>query len=702
MQKGKANNVYDYLILTEKKTEYDAFVTALGGETGTFNGHTFIQAHSQGHLLELDEPENMVMPALKEKYHVWDLKNLPWDLNDFNWHKVVKKDNKTGKPAAYAVNLLKNIKKASQQARAIVIATDTDETTGEGELLAWEIINYIGWRGPVYREYHDDESSEAIRRAMADLHDVSDPQKDGWFVKGTVRQRWDFGSMPLTRAATFLVRDAGYYTRSINEGRLKSVMLSAIFQRLNAIKNYVKRPYYEVRFQDQHKHVFARKIDKNNDELIKKVHHENEAMAKEEQHQYQSPVGITIDGQKTVYQAPHTFTDLTKIDAILSHKGYTSKMIQDTYQLLYQNYHYLSYPRSDDKTVTEAQFAELVQNSKKIASLVGVDLQLLTHLAPRKGLVEQSATHGANRPGSVVPNSLDDLRKPFNTKKQQDCAIDIYTLVAKAALAILGEDYEYQHITAHLTDYPEFQCSFNQPVKYNNKQIYHRGKLPQVGAPLGQQATSFIYSGANSKPSWPTKEWLYNRLDSFKYSIGTPATQQSTLTEISDSNGKTYLVTQTKEKLNLTQQGLMAAIMAQGTYIASPQITVQLFQAMQAVGKFKMKPKQVLQTVDQVTKHDLPVMVKNVALLKKLVKLPKKKDPNDYVLVHYKGKPVKIKKTWGEHTWTPEELNTLDQGGKVTFQYKNHPITGGLKLQTYQGHKFVAFKADFKKKRSKK
>lgn len=111
MQKGKANNVYDYLILTEKKTEYDAFVTALGGETGNFNGHTFIQAHSQGHLLELDEPENMVMPALKEKYRVWDLKNLPWDLNDFNWHKVIKKDHKTGKPAVYAANLLKILKK---------------------------------------------------------------------------------------------------------------------------------------------------------------------------------------------------------------------------------------------------------------------------------------------------------------------------------------------------------------------------------------------------------------------------------------------------------------------------------------------------------------------------------------------------------------------------------------------------------------
>ncbi|UAW60961.1 hypothetical protein K3F51_03250 [Limosilactobacillus reuteri] len=88
-------------------------------------------------------------------------------------------------------------------------------------MLAWEIINYIGWHGPVYREYHDDESPEAIRRAMADLHDVSDQQKDGWFVKGTVRQRWDFGSMALTRAATLLVRYAGYYTRSINEGRFK-------------------------------------------------------------------------------------------------------------------------------------------------------------------------------------------------------------------------------------------------------------------------------------------------------------------------------------------------------------------------------------------------------------------------------------------------------------------------------------------------
>lgn len=693
--------MYDYLILTEKKTEYDAFVKALGGETGTFNGYTFIQAHAQGHLLELDEPENMVKPELKEKYRVWDLNNLPWNLNDFNWHKVIKRDYKTGKPAKYAVNLLNNIKRASQQAQAIVIATDTDETTGEGELLAWEIINYIGWHGPVYREYHDDESPEAVRRAMKDLHDVSIQQKDSWFIKGYTRQRWDFCSQPLTRAATLLVQEAGYYIHSANEGRLKSVMLSFIFQRLNAIKNYVKQPYFEVRFTDQNNHVFARTIDKNDEELAKKIRHQTESQAKQEQQQYQSPTGITIDSQKDLYQEPHTFTDLTKIDAILSHKGYTSKMIQDTYQTLYQDYHYLSYPRSDDKAVTQAQFTELVKNRNQIASLVSVDLQLLTHLEPRKGLVEQSATHGANRPGNVVPTSLDDLRKPFKTKTQQECAVDIYTLVAKAALAIFGEDYQYRHITAHLTNYPEFQCSFNQPVKYNYKRIYHRGKLPQTGKPLDRNATSFIYSGANPKPSWPTKEWLYKRLNSFKYSIGTPATQQSTLTSITDREGSSYLVTQTKEKLNLTQQGLMAAIMAQGTYIASPQVTIQLFQAMQAVGKFKMKPAQVLQTVNQVVNHDLPIMVRNVDVLKKLVKLPKKKDPKDYIQVLYQGKPVRIKKTWGEHTWTPEEIATLNQGGKVTFQYKGHPITGGLKQQIYQGHKFVAFKADFKKKRRK-
>ena len=601
------------------------------------------------------------------------------------------------------LSLLKEIKAASNNAEAIVIATDTDATTGEGELLAWEIINYIGWHGPVYREYHADESPAAIQEAMKDLHDVSNQNQDGWFVKGNTRNRWDYGSMQLTEAATLLIRDAGYYVKVINEGRLKSVAISLIYQRLLAIKNYVKRPFYEIKFKDNQGFIYARKVDKNDEETIKQIRHLDKKGAIEESKNYQSPTPVTVDSKQLKSQIPHTFTDLTKLDGTLSHKGYSSSMIQNVYQVMYQKYKFLSYPRSDDKTVTPAQFDELVKNRNQIANLVGVDPNLLTHLTPRKELVKKSATHGANRPGSKVTRSLDEIREIFKTKKEQDCAVDIYTQVAVCALAILGENYEYYQVKAHLTKYPDFVCSYTQPANYNYRIILQgQTSLPAKKPDPGTMARGFIYCGANPKPAWPTKKWLYGRLNSYKYSIGTPATQQSTISSISDPKENSYLLTANKEKLNLTQQGLMAALIAQDTYIASPQVTVQLFQLMQAVGEFKVKPEAVLATLDQVISHDLPVMVKNVDLIKQTIPLPKKKDPKDYVDFEYQGKTIHFKKIWGKHTFTNAELQALSQGESITFKYGRKSITGSLGPKKFRGKTYINFIPDFDKSNKKK
>ncbi len=74
--------MFDYLILTEKKSAFDNFVAALGGETGTVNGHTYQLTHAQGHLLEFLDPVDQVAPNLKDKYESWELKDLPWNLQD--------------------------------------------------------------------------------------------------------------------------------------------------------------------------------------------------------------------------------------------------------------------------------------------------------------------------------------------------------------------------------------------------------------------------------------------------------------------------------------------------------------------------------------------------------------------------------------------------------------------------------------------
>lgn len=82
--------MFDYLILTEKKSAFDNFVAALGGESGTVNGHTYQLTHAQGHLLEFLDPVDQVAPNLKDKYESWELKDLPWNLQDFAWRKKAK------------------------------------------------------------------------------------------------------------------------------------------------------------------------------------------------------------------------------------------------------------------------------------------------------------------------------------------------------------------------------------------------------------------------------------------------------------------------------------------------------------------------------------------------------------------------------------------------------------------------------------
>jgi len=65
-----------------------------------------------------------------------------------------------------------------------------------------------------------------------------------------------------------------------------------------------------------------------------------------------------------------------------------------------------------------------------------------------------------------------------------------------------------------------------------------------------------------------------------------------------------------------------------------------------------------------------------------------------------KGKAVSFKKSWGGHTFTEDEIRILLAGKTITFDAvskggKEYMVSGQLKQQTYKGHKFWGFKADF-------
>jgi DNA topoisomerase-3 len=236
-------------------------------------------------------------------------------------------------------------------------------------------------------------------------------------------------------------------------------------------------------------------------------------------------------------------------------------------------------------------------------------------------------SHGANRPGINVPKSLSDLSK-YGPE-----AATIYEVIAKNWLAMLAEDYEYEHQTGHVTDHPEFVGTANIPLKPGYKAVYDADSESKdkkeddtekdggEGKPLGKKAKAFVHEGANPKPQRPTQNWLIGKNGQLtKYNVGTGATRTSTLAEITDGSGqkkKVQLMTEKRGVLDLTEIGWVSYKLLEGCMIASPKVTEQLFTQMEEVGQFRLDPEKVINEITQIMVHDMAKMRNNAANLKK-------------------------------------------------------------------------------------
>lgn len=692
-----------YLIITEKPSAAKNFIKALGGQSGEYAGYAYQIVNLHGHMMTFKEPEEMVAENLRTAYKSWTLKYLPWQLDQMNWQRTYLKQRqpRTGRLKSTKSELVDLKKESQRHYDAIVIATDTDPS-GEGDLLAWEVIDAIRWQGKVLRANFVDEAPQSIRQAMNHLIDVSDKTQHGPYLKGETRSRWDFASMQLTRIATTSAKKAGFKVVA-REGRLKSVIVWKIYEQMRAIKNYVKRPFYEVRFKDLAGHVFKRTVPK--DEQVTWRYLDKESAQNEKQN-YQT-ADVVNEKHVKRHQAPDKLLDLAGLAAILAPRGFDSKEVLRTYQKMYEA-QIVSYPRTDDQSVTPEQFAELLPKIDQIADLVGVNKQLLTHREPRKTHVKSQGSHGANRPGLNVPISMQSL------SKYGASAGAIYGILAKNYLAMLAEDYIYDHVTAELRQYPSFKTAFNVPIAKNYKLVYDAQQAlqddkvdeNQMNKPLGTQADPYIFEGSNKKPSYPTTKWLMAFLE--KHDVGTGATRVSTFSEMSQGTRK--MMTEKKGRLTLTETGNVSAIMVDGTWIASPKITKRLFEMMNEVGEFQLTMAKALDSVSQVIQHDMPIMVENAQRLSDELGAPKptatrtrSKKQTEKITAQFKGQEISFSKTWSDHTFSDDELQQLLNGDEISFaaktkRGKSYTATGYLAKQTYKGHPFYGFKLKSRKK----
>ncbi|MGC6586671.1 DNA topoisomerase [Paenibacillus sp. Dod16] len=680
-----------YLLLAEKPSAAKNFAKALGGMSGTFNGTPYKVQTLYGHMLEFVEPHEMVRgDDAKERFKQWTPETMPWDASELTWKKqpqvtIDAAGKKTSKAKAIA-----DVAAAAKGATAIVIATDKDPS-GEGQLIGWEVIQAIGWKGSVKRLYFIDESEKELQKGFKDIQDLPSYEQDGEYVKADVRSRWDYLSLQLTRLSTHAARTQGYRV-VVRQGRLKSVMTKLVADQLALVKAYKKKPYYEVKYKDEKGNVFSRSFDEDRDRFRFETKADAEADAKK-----YGPSKVIQDSETRKETPPGKLLDLGGLASILGAQGFKPKEVLQTYQKMYEA-KIVSYPRTEDKFISTEQFNEMLPLVNKIAAVVGADVKLLTHRTPRKTHVKDGGAHGANRPGTSIPASLDGL------KSYGPSAVAIYETLAKNFLAMFGENYIYNSIKGHIEKHPEFTATISVPLSLGFKAIFDADKETAdddqgndpLSTGLGQTAARFVFEGVNKKPAVPTHKWLEKQLS--RYDVGTGATRVSTLSEV--TTGKTALLTDTRGKLNLTTIGEIAAVMLDGSMIGDPGVTEKLYKAMKAAGQFSIKPEAVLQTATQLIKHDKEIFYRNALKLHSQVGAPepiveKEKAEGEYAPT---GEKVSFSREWNGYLFSDQEVQRLLRGEVITIEGKNptsgnpYRAEGKLAKGKYKGNTFWGFK----------
>lgn len=671
------------VILTEKPSAATNFAAALGGKSGTFDGTDYEIVHARGHIFEYVDPHEMVPPAQAEKFQKWSLKHMPWDVHTLTFKR---------KQSPGMSKIISQIKSAFSRADEIVIATDIDPT-GEGDLLAWEILQELGFahgdRAKITRMEFTDEAPASLKKAFKNRRDVVSMGAEGDLAKATYRAKFDFVSMQWTRVFTILAQGAGM-NALLRNGRLKSAMMVLVGDQLKAYESYVKKPVYQWRFKDDHGVIYTDPEEEKKDTPDELV-----------QGKYQ-PSRVHETKRETKHTAPPKLLDLAGMSSILASRGMTSDQVLETYQKMYEA-QVVSYPRTEDTTITNEQFKQLLHDMPRIAAVVGIDTSQLTHTAPRKSHVKDAGAHGANRPGPNVPASKEQIVGTYG-----DIGWAIYELLAKSALRMFAEDYEYERVTGVVDDYPSFVGHINVPVSQGWKGIFDDSDdTDDDPASLGSNAEPVKHEIVNPRPAKPTMKWLMKELE--KHNVGTGATRTSTYAELTKGT-QTAPFKDVKGAITLTTPGEVNYQLLPGTHIGNLKLTEDVYANMAKVAKGEAEEHLLLASIASMIEDDMARVKENISAIPDEVReaLMAETGGTERVKGTYAptGEEVTFKGVWSKHRFTEDEIEALLAGETIVVEAvsaksgKRFSAPGKLEKQEFVSEAgetvtFWGFKADF-------
>lgn len=378
----------------------------------------------KGHILEAQMPDDY-----KDE---WKRSNCTYDKLPMIPEKFVKTVKKGDYFAIY-----KGISDLAKKADVIVNVGDPDR---EGQYLVDEVIEKLGWKGPVERLFINAYDDVTIKKALDSIEDNKSAKNYNMFRSAFCRDFTDW-LIGMNGSRKFSL-DA---KRNIVVGRVQVPILALVYRRNKEIDNFVPVDYFKVKanmagdtdsFAADWKPTEAEAeggFDRENRLIVKDIAEKAVGCFTGKQ----AVISDIVKEHKKIPQLlPFSLATLQK--KACGKLGISLKELDEAMQSLYEKHKLLTYPRSDCEFIPESQFGDAEKIIGMLKGLGDKNLEAVADGADSSIRSRAFNTAKTTAHHAIIPTGTEaDFSVLSDTEK------GVYLIVAERYLMQFYPVYEY-------------------------------------------------------------------------------------------------------------------------------------------------------------------------------------------------------------------------------------------------------------------
>ncbi|TAM73327.1 DNA topoisomerase III [bacterium] len=411
-------------------------------ENGIYSAGDVVVAPLSGHVLEQAKPHEYA-----ERFKEWRLEDLP--IVPETWKKLVKSEFK-GRISA--------VGKLLKRASVVVHAGDPDR---EGQLIVDEVLDHLGYHGPVRRVLPNEIEETGLREILANEHD--NREFAALSESARAREQNDFlVGISATRAVTLIGQQQGYRGMTFTVGRVQTPTLALVVRREREIESFVPIDHYAVVATMAHERGAFEAIwqpDPTQVDLDPEGRLLDRSTAEAIVARVQGKSGRVVsykDERKKANPPPPFSLNALQAKASRLFRIPVAQVLEIA-QALYEKHKLTTYPRSDSKYLPTSQHA-----------IAGDVLQAVAatsrSLAPLIDGADASRRSPAFKDTKDPHHAIVPTRRHGDISQLNELERKVYELIAKSYIAQFYPPYEYRTIEAE--------------VEIDGERFLARGKIP--------------------------------------------------------------------------------------------------------------------------------------------------------------------------------------------------------------------------------